>query len=139
MGFRLRRSFRLMPGIRLDPGKSAVSTSIGKRGTWFTLGPGGTRATLGVPGTGLSYTEQSPWQRPSAPADAVRGIEVAELPQEEIEIIAAATPARHPSRTLEHDTVHAYDETQADPRLLPIALALAALVATIAVLWALLV
>jgi Protein of unknown function (DUF4236) len=60
MGFlRFRRTFKIVPGLRLNLSKSGVSTSVGRRGAWFTLGPRGTRATVGVPGTGLSYTEQS--------------------------------------------------------------------------------
>ena len=59
MGFRFRRSFKLMPGVRINLSKSGVSTSVGTRGSWFTIGPRGTRATVGIPGTGLSYTEQS--------------------------------------------------------------------------------
>jgi hypothetical protein len=64
MGFRFRRSIRLMPGIRFNLSRSGISTSIGRRGAWFTIGPRGTRATVGLPGTGLSYTEQSAWRRP---------------------------------------------------------------------------
>jgi uncharacterized protein DUF4236 len=89
MGFRFRRSFRLMPGIRMNVSKSGVSTSFGSRGAWFTVGPRGTRTTLGIPGTGLSYTTmQSPRHRPrleqlehddaddpaQASADFVRGL-----------------------------------------------------------------
>ena len=59
MGFRFRRSFRLLPGIRLNLGKRGVSTSVGVRGTHVTFGSSGTRETIGVPGTGLSYTEQT--------------------------------------------------------------------------------
>ena len=56
--FRFRRSFRLFPGVRLNLSRSGVSTSIGRRGLWFTSGPRGTRETVGIPGTGISYTEQ---------------------------------------------------------------------------------
>lgn len=45
MGLRFRRSFRLMPGIRLNFSKSGVSASLGRRGAWFTVGPKGARAT----------------------------------------------------------------------------------------------
>jgi hypothetical protein len=59
MGFlRFRRSIRIGPGLRVNLSKSGVSTSVGRRGAWFTLGPRGTRSTVGLPGTGLSYTEQ---------------------------------------------------------------------------------
>jgi hypothetical protein len=56
MPFRLRRSFRLAPGVRLNIGKGGVSTSVGGRGEHVTVGHGRTRTTVGVPGTGLSYT-----------------------------------------------------------------------------------
>ena len=60
MGFlRFRRSIRIGPGLRVNLSKSGVSTSIGRRGAWFTMGPRGTRSTVGLPGSGLSYTEQS--------------------------------------------------------------------------------
>jgi hypothetical protein len=38
-GFRFRRRLRLFPGVRLNFSKSGVSTSIGRRGSWFTVGP----------------------------------------------------------------------------------------------------
>jgi hypothetical protein len=56
MGFRFRRSIRILPGIRLNIGKRGVSTSIGVRGAHVTLGHGQVRETVGLPGTGLSYT-----------------------------------------------------------------------------------
>ena len=56
MPFRFRRSIRIAPGIRLNLGKSGVSTSVGERGAHVTLGHGHTRTTVGLPGTGLSYT-----------------------------------------------------------------------------------
>lgn len=60
MGFlRFRRSFKVVPGIRLNLSKTGVSTSVGRRGLWFTLGSRGTRSTVGLLGTGVSYTQQS--------------------------------------------------------------------------------
>jgi len=56
MGFRFRRSIKLLPGIRLNFGKRGISTSIGVRGAHVTIGRTGTRTTLGIPGSGLSYT-----------------------------------------------------------------------------------
>jgi hypothetical protein len=60
MGFRFRRTFRLLPGLRLNVSKSGVSTSIGTRGAWLTFGRKGTRTTVGLPGTGISYTHTTP-------------------------------------------------------------------------------
>jgi Protein of unknown function (DUF4236) len=56
MGFRFRRSIKILPGIRLNFGKRGVSTSIGVRGAHVTVGRTGTRTTVGLPGSGLSYT-----------------------------------------------------------------------------------
>jgi hypothetical protein len=56
MGFRFRRSIRILPGLRLNIGKRGVSTSIGGRGAHITIGHGKVRETVGLPGTGLSYT-----------------------------------------------------------------------------------
>ena len=73
MGFvRFRRSFRLLPGVRLNLGKRSTSVSLGVRGAHVTLGgPQGTRTTVGLPGTGLSYTEVSkPHQDEEGPVQA---------------------------------------------------------------------
>ena len=67
--FRFRRSFRLLPGVRINLGKRSASVSVGVRAAHVTFGgPQGTRATVGLPGTGLSYTEVSkPRQDEEAP------------------------------------------------------------------------
>jgi hypothetical protein len=58
MGFRFRRSFKILPGLRLNLGKKSASVSVGVRGAHVTLRPGHKpRTTVGLPGTGLSYTE----------------------------------------------------------------------------------
>ena len=56
MGFRFRRSFRILPGFRLNIGRRGMSASVGVRGAHITLGNGRTRQTAGLPGSGLSYT-----------------------------------------------------------------------------------
>jgi hypothetical protein len=40
VGFRFRRSLRILPGIRLNIGKPGVSTSIGVRGAHVIIGHG---------------------------------------------------------------------------------------------------
>jgi hypothetical protein len=62
MGFRFYRRVRLFPGARLNFSKGGISFSLGRRGSWLTFGKRGTRATVGIPGTGLSYSESSPWK-----------------------------------------------------------------------------
>jgi hypothetical protein len=56
VGFRFRRSSRILPGLRLNIGKRGVSTSIGVRGAHITVGHGKVRETVGIPGSGISYT-----------------------------------------------------------------------------------
>jgi hypothetical protein len=136
MGLRFRRSFRLMPGVRLNLSKSGVSASLGRRGDWLTVGSKGARARVGIPGTGLSYTEQSAWARPTPHAlSPTQGIEVAELPREEIEVPPVLEPLAATAPAIDDfgDVAHA------DPRLLPIVLAIVGIVAIAAIAWALLV
>ena len=77
MGFRFRRSIRLLPGVRLNLGKRGVSVSAGVRGAHVTVSEHGTRTTVGVPGTGLSYTDYQRHGAPSArPYDGADGAPV---------------------------------------------------------------
>ena len=64
MGFRFRRTFRVLPGVRLNLSTRGVSTSFGVRGAHITVSDQGTRTTVGVPETGMSYTEFSKADRP---------------------------------------------------------------------------
>lgn len=59
MGFRFRRSMKLMPGVRMNFSKSGASLSLGGPGATVNLSSRGTRRTIGIPGTGLSYSEFS--------------------------------------------------------------------------------
>lgn len=58
MGFRVRKSIKIMPGVRMTISPSGVSTSFGVKGARVTRGANGriTR-TIGIPGTGISHTE----------------------------------------------------------------------------------
>lgn len=58
MGFRFRKSVRLLPGVRLNLSKGGVSTSIGGPGATVNIGKRGVRGTVGIPGSGLSYSER---------------------------------------------------------------------------------
>lgn len=61
MGFRFRRSFRIIPGVRLNLSGSGASVSLGPRGLRYTVGSRGTRTTIGLPGSGLSWTAYQPY------------------------------------------------------------------------------
>lgn len=59
--FRFRKSFTIIPGIRINFGKTGyTSTTIGGRGLTMNLGRKGNRMTLGLPGTGCSWSEYTP-------------------------------------------------------------------------------
>lgn len=56
MGFRLRKSIKLLPGVKLNLSKKGVSSvSIGKRGATVNINKKGVQTTVGIPGTGISY------------------------------------------------------------------------------------
>ena len=60
MGWRFRKSFKLLPGVRLNLGAKSASISVGGMGFHKTISTTG-RVTnsFGIPGTGLYYTESS--------------------------------------------------------------------------------
>ncbi|MBM3258231.1 MAG: DUF4236 domain-containing protein [Candidatus Sericytochromatia bacterium] len=62
VGWRFRRTVRLLPGISLNLGMGRPSVSFGKRGARVTVDEEGVRATTGLPGTGLSYTSRASWR-----------------------------------------------------------------------------
>ncbi len=56
MGFRFRKSIKIMPGVRVNVSKSGFSTSVGGRGATMNVSKRGVRTTVGIPGSGLSYS-----------------------------------------------------------------------------------
>ncbi|QMW23436.1 DUF4236 domain-containing protein [Sandaracinobacteroides saxicola] len=56
MGFRFRKSFGLLPGVRLNASKSGFSLSLGRPGLTANIGRKGLTGSAGLPGTGLSYS-----------------------------------------------------------------------------------
>jgi hypothetical protein len=63
MGFRFRRSIRILPGVRINLSGSGASVSVGPRGLHYTVSSKGTRITTGLPGTGLSWTQYTPHEQ----------------------------------------------------------------------------
>ncbi|USN15317.1 protein of unknown function (DUF4236) [Brevundimonas phage vB_BpoS-Kikimora] len=53
--FRFRKTFKLLPGVRLNVSKTGVSTSVGPRGMTTNFSRRGIRTTLSWLGTGLAY------------------------------------------------------------------------------------
>jgi hypothetical protein len=55
MSWRFRRSFKVIPGVRLNLSKSGLSCSIGVAPFTVNVSPRGVYSTASFPGTGLSY------------------------------------------------------------------------------------
>lgn len=57
MGFRVRKSFKIAPGVRVNVGKKSAGVSFGTKGARVSVNSRtGARATVGIPGSGISYT-----------------------------------------------------------------------------------
>jgi len=56
MGFRFRRSVRVLPGVRWNISGTGSSFSFGGRGLTTNIGQRGVRNTVGIPGSGVSYS-----------------------------------------------------------------------------------
>ena len=54
MPIRFRRSFKILPGVKINVSKGGISSSIGFRGFHINIGKHGIRQTIGLPGSGLS-------------------------------------------------------------------------------------
>jgi tetratricopeptide (TPR) repeat protein len=58
MGFTARKSFKVMPGVRMTVSKGGVSTSAGVRGARVTRTASGRMTrTVGLPGSGMGHTK----------------------------------------------------------------------------------
>jgi Protein of unknown function (DUF4236) len=78
MGWRFRKSFSPLPGIRLNFSPRGISTSVGVGPARLSLGSQGVAVTARVPGTGISYRQpihlphSAPeHQAPTAPQPAI--------------------------------------------------------------------
>lgn len=63
MAFRFYRSWKILPGVRLNLSKSGISTTLGVRGANMNVGRPRRRYTLGLPGSGLSYVRNAAHKR----------------------------------------------------------------------------
>ena len=68
MGWRFRKSFAPIPGVRVTLSKRGITTSVGVGPVRLSSGPAGAGLTATLPGTGLSYHQ--PLTGPSAPSPA---------------------------------------------------------------------
>ncbi|MEY9213481.1 DUF4236 domain-containing protein [Thermobifida halotolerans] len=69
MGFRLRKSFKIAPGVRMTVSHRGVGYSVGGRGMRISRSAGGRlTGSVGIPGSGLSYSTRLDGGRPRRPS-----------------------------------------------------------------------
>lgn len=69
MGWRFRKSFKILPGVKLNINKKSIGVTFGGKGVHYTVNSKGKHtASVGIPGTGLYYTESHTKKKKSAPA-----------------------------------------------------------------------
>jgi hypothetical protein len=75
MGWRFRRSFKVIPGVRLNLSKSGLSASFGGAPFTLNVGPRGAYGTASIPGTGVSFRQRFADGSPTASSpDAVTAL-----------------------------------------------------------------
>lgn len=73
MGFRFRRTKKILPGVRVNLNKGSASVSFGPRGFKHTISTSGKRTTtVGIPGSGLSWTTTSGGKSSTRPSQPVQ-------------------------------------------------------------------
>jgi len=78
MPIRFRRTFPVLPGVRVNVSKHGISTTVGPQGMHLTFNRYGVRQDLGLPGTGLSessYIVGGNQGRDTAKAEAARHVQ----------------------------------------------------------------
>ena len=54
MPIRFRRTFKILPGVKVNVSKGGISVTVGPKGFHLNFGKHGVRQTVGIPGSGLS-------------------------------------------------------------------------------------
>jgi hypothetical protein len=67
MGWRFRKSFSPLPGVRLNFSPRGISTSVGAGPFRFYVGSQGAAVTTRIPGTGISYRQPIHLPNPTTP------------------------------------------------------------------------
>ena len=89
MGWRFRKSFRLIPGVRLNISRSGPSITLGGSPVSLGLGPRGTHLNLGIPGSGIGYRHRLSSGGRAVPAESEASGQL--VPEQPVEIVSAST------------------------------------------------
>lgn len=80
MPFRIRKSIKIAPGVRMTVSKSGIGASVGGKGARYSVHSSGRRTvSAGIPGTGLGYIKSTSGPRRSSRAS--REVEAPPLPK----------------------------------------------------------
>lgn len=81
MGFRMRKSFRVAKGVRVNLSKSGIGVSAGVKGARYSVHSSGRRTTsVGIPGTGLGYVSSKGGGRRSSGSRSAASQPIAMVP-----------------------------------------------------------
>jgi hypothetical protein len=58
MALRFRKTFSIMPGVKLNIGKRSASVRVGIKGFGYTTGTAGQTVSASLPGSGLSVSHK---------------------------------------------------------------------------------
>lgn len=138
MGLRVRKSFKIAPGVRLNLGKKSAGLSFGTKGLRYSINSNGRRTTtIGIPGTGISYSSSSQRKYNSSKARAARlkrerekaakerqkqlELEYAKAAVEEYENLIVALRTIHISHSefIDWNSINSIEEPYPDPSITP--------------------
>jgi hypothetical protein len=78
MGFRFRRTLRVLPGVRLNVTHRGLGVRVGPRGAGMSAHSSGrATASVGLPGSGMYWREDYRWRPPATISHAGRSEQVA--------------------------------------------------------------
>lgn len=89
MALRFRKSFKILPGVRLNFGKRSASVSLGGKWAGTTVGTRGVTSRVSAPGTGFSYVRRH--GRGSGEGSSNNGIILAVIAASPLFLLAALT------------------------------------------------
>lgn len=93
MGFSARKSFKVLPGVRMTVSRRGVSTSVGGKGLRVTrTASGRVTRTVSLPGTGISHTSSVGGARRGGGSKSSGGAAARRPPAEVTQPAAAARP-----------------------------------------------
>src|SRR5438046_2855074 len=92
MGWRFRKSFSPLPGVRLNFSPRGISTSVGAGPLRFHVGSQGAAVTARIPGTGISYRQPVQVPRQTTPNTQDSALSVPQPALAQPQVISPSAP-----------------------------------------------